>query len=207
MSSDSKKNKVFALIVVMASTVAAASQAQVPDGAVSAVGPVRTVGVPAPQPVGGPSEAAAVDVTPPPAILREIGQRQTELAILELDLKRAELQKKMRDLEAPPVSVPQFAAGTAAAAGPVPGAVAPAAPADFESVAAPVVQRIHKVGGSLHAVVLLPGGETKDLHKGAVIMPGLRVVEVLPDHVLVRQGDKQPYRLSAEGSRRQGQGS
>jgi type IV pilus biogenesis protein PilP len=152
-------------------------------------------GVPAKlAPVGSPLDSAGEIASPGtiqiPGVLREIGQRQTELTILELDLKRAELQKKLRELEAvfPNNGVPYFP--TAAAQ----NSNVPVSPIT-KGWEGPQVRRIHKVGNELVAVVVIPGGETKNVRSGGFVGKELRVVEILPETVYVRQGDRQIYAL------------
>jgi type IV pilus biogenesis protein PilP len=159
---------------------------------------------PRPEPVGPPSpgngEAIPVDVGQIPGVLREIGQRQTELTILELEVKRAELQKKLRETESVPSgNGPQFlpAAATQSSV-PSPPAIALAGDGQLS------VRRIHKIGGKLVALVMFPSGETKDVHIGGFVAKGLRIVEILSDTVYVRQGDQQPYALPVSLSRRGG---
>jgi type IV pilus biogenesis protein PilP len=142
------------------------------------------------------AKPGAAESGPVPSVLREIGQRQTELTILELDLKRAELQKKLRELETTsPLSPPL-----------PPSAQIPAPTAMVQTPGwdAPVVRRIHKVGRDLVALVILPGGETKNVRSGGLIGKGLRVVEIVPDTVFVQQGGQPPVSLPVFQSRRGG---
>ena len=128
-----------------------------------------------------------IESVPPSGVLHEISQRQTELAILELDIKRAELQKKLRDLQGGPPGQ------SIAASPPLKEGAAGPTPAN----AAPVVRRIHRAGGELAAVIILGHGETKTVRRGGEIANGLRVVEIHPDAVLVRRGDDPVYPLPA----------
>ncbi|PKU22814.1 type IV pilus biogenesis protein PilP [Telmatospirillum siberiense] len=165
--------------------------------------------VPAPASVvagAPPAEAVPPENGQFPGVLREIGRRQTELTILELDLKRAELQKKLRELEsAGQAKPPQFLPVAAAAMPPSPGASLPPSSVDMpqEAPVGPLVRRIHKVGNDLVALIALPDGETRNIRSGGVI-GGLRVVQILPDTVYVRKGDQPPYALPVSSSRRVG---
>lgn len=147
-------------------------------------------------PIGSPpvtnAEPVATDGSQISGVLREIGQRQSELMILELDLKRAELQKKLRELDsAPPAGVPQFLSTAATNMG-------------WEGTSGPVVRRIHKIGNELVAMVVFPSGETKDVRSGGFVGNGLRIVEILSDAVYVRKGDQQRYALPVSPSRHGG---
>lgn len=137
-----------------------------------------------------------------PGVLREIGRRQTELTILELDLKRAELQKKLRELETmgqarPPQFLPTAAMPQNTGGG---GAVPLPPDVGLDPEIGPQVRRIHKVGGALVAVIALPGGEIRHIRPGGLI-GDLRVVQILPDTVYVRKGDQPPYALPVSPSR------
>lgn len=160
---------------------------------------------PSPVSSAGPANATisdtAGDGAPPPGVLREIGQRQTELAILELDLKRAELQKKLRELEVPPAKPPQF---LPAIAQPQTGATvlpSPLPDAISDSPFGPTVRRIHKVAGELVAQLLLPGGEIKNIRAGGGV-GGLKIVQILPDTVYARKGEQPPFALPMASPRR-----
>jgi hypothetical protein len=112
--------------------------------------------------------------------------------ILELDVKRAELQKKLRELDSvPSAGVPQFISAAAAKMG-------------WEGSAGPVVRRIHKIGDDLVALLVFSSGEMKDVRSGGFVGDGLRIVEILPDAVYVRNGDLQRYALPVVQSRRGG---
>jgi len=165
------------------------------------IGPVVP---PRPEPVGAPlpanGEAMTVDGGQIPGVLREIGQRQTELTILELEVKRAELQKKLRETESVPSgNGPSFLPAAAMQSSVPPPPVIPLAGDGQLSV-----RRIHKIRGELVALVMFPGGETKDIHVGGFVGKGLRVVEILADTVYVRQGDQQPFALPNSLSRHGG---
>lgn len=171
-------------------------------GRASASAPV----IPGPMPAGSHSSAivepVATEGAQIPGVLREIGQRQTELTILELDLKRAELQKKLRELEAAaPPQMPQFLPAAA-----VQNPSVPMAPAESgsEMPTGPLVRRIHKIGDELVALILFPGGETKNVRPGGVVGNGVRIVEILLDAVYVRKGEQQRYALPISQSRRGG---
>jgi type IV pilus biogenesis protein PilP len=155
--------------------------------------------VPAPVPFAdgavGQVERRLEESAPPPGILREIGQRQTELTILELDIKRAELQRRLKELEIPQaaqLSSPPSALSTAAAPG-----FSAGGELGIGHAGGVTVRRIHKVGNQLMAQVGLPNGETKAVRSGAMIGTELRVINILPDGVLVQHGGEVPYSLPA----------
>lgn len=192
------------------SAPAAQPAIQVPAMPGPSAAPPPKAPVPEPRPVGASGDPQIPDAPGMPDVLKEISQRQTELAILELDLKRAELQKKMRDLEAPSAAVQPPAlgggGGGGAAASPSPAAVIPGyadmSPSPLsDGAAGPVVQRIHRVNGSLCALIVLPGGESRDLPPGAEVIAGMRVVAITPDKVLVRSGDRAVHALPSAGTR------
>lgn len=195
-------------LIVMSPWADFASAAEMPStnadaGVVGAPASVPVV----PEPVSVPdghsaAEPAVQEEGQVPGVLREIGQRQTELTILELDLKRAELQKKLRELEgAAPANAPPFVAVPAAQ-----NSNMPMLPAEsgWDVQSGPLVRRIHKIGNELVAMVVFPGGETKNVRSGGVIGSGLRIVEILPDAVYVRKGDQPRYALPISTSRRGG---
>ncbi len=136
------------------------------------------------EPIGAP------DAAPLPGVLRQIGERQTELAILELDIKRAELQKKLRELNGEPVL--QSAVGLAVVNGGPPTREIPEAKGVTGD---PLVRRIHKVGHDLVASLAFSGGETKEVRAGAILPNDLKVIDILPDTVRVRRGAQSPYEL------------
>lgn len=165
---------------------------------------VPTLPVPRSLPIINPSSStldpSVVEGGQMPGVLREIGQRQTELTILELDLKRAELQKKLRELEAAvPANIPHPLPAVVAQNSAVPSAVPDGA---WETQMGPLVRRIHKIAGELVALVVFPGGETKNVRLGGLVGGGVRIVEILPDAVFVRLGDQQRYSLPVIQSRR-----
>lgn len=158
--------------------------------------------VPAPQPVGedgaAAADALAADGSYNSGLLRDISQRQTELAILELDVKRAELQKRLKELEGGPLPGP----ATVAVSPPVmPPSAPPLAPPSAVAEPRPephggvTVRRIHKIGGELTALITYPGGETRNVRRGASLAPGLTVVDIGLDAVQVREGDRPPFAL------------
>jgi type IV pilus biogenesis protein PilP len=140
-------------------------------------------------------------------VLRELSQRQTELAILEMDLKRAELQKKLRDLQSPQVVVVP-SAGAATPSGPT-SLSSPSEPVPTISQPVwgkrsgpqngPIVQRIHKVQGGLRALIRLPSGEVRDVALGATVGPSLRIIAISSDGVSARQGREPPFVLPVTG--------
>lgn len=161
--------------------------------------------IPPPAAIGGagPADGIAGVPLPVPGVLRDIGQRQTELTLLELDIKRAELQKKLRELEAGPgpiVGLPSPPALPASTTMPP-----PAVAEGGEPPTGPAVRRIHKVDGQLAALIAFPSGETKEVRRGGAIANGLKVVEVRSDGVLVQQGDRPAFQLPVTGARRGGQ--
>lgn len=203
--SGNAKTRFFLLVLLIASPwpncVSAGEPASPPTVKGNNIGPVvppRPELVDAPSPAN--SEAITADGGRIPGVLREIGQRQTELTILELEVKRAELQKKLRETESvPPGNGPQFLPAAAAQSFvPPPLAISSAGDGQLS------VRRIHKIGGELVALVTFPSGETKDIHVGGFVGKGLRVVEIRSDTVNVRQGDQQPYALPVSLSRRGG---
>lgn len=171
--------------------------------AISAVSPPALPRVPPPMPVGAPmgrpsvaptlspgETVAAGDGAPLPGVLRQIGERQTELTLLELEIKRAELQHKLRELDAPPPSLPPpgpSLAGDAVSK----GNPDPSGPGSRQ----PVVRRIHKLSGELVALVILPTGEVREVRRGAVLAHDLKVVEIRPEAVRVSRSGQTPYDL------------
>jgi len=144
-----------------------------------------------PPPSASDMETVSLDGAQFPGVLREIGQRQTELTILELDLKRAELQKKLRELElAAHANGPQFLPAAASLASPMSPAAVP-----MGREGQPYVRRIHKVGDEIAALVVFSDGVTKNISVGGLVGNGVRIVEILPDTVYVRQGDRERYAL------------
>lgn len=155
--------------------------------------------VPAPQPVlpGMAETGSGADYVPQSGVLREIGQRQTELAILELDIRKAELKKKLKDLDGggAPLPVPSIPSPVPVLdGGPGPARPAPGAGA-FGAPGAPSLRRIHKIGHDLAALLVFPTGEIRDVRRGASLPNDLKVVDILPDAVLVRRGDQPAYAL------------
>lgn len=148
--------------------------------------PPETAGMPSPwaEPIGAP------DAAPLPGVLRQIGERQTELAILELDIKRAELRKKLRELNGE--SALQPAVGLAVVNGGAPTREIPEAKG---VVGDPLVRRIHKVGHDLVASLAFSDGETKEVRAGTILPNDLKVIVILPDAVRVRRGAQSPYEL------------
>jgi type IV pilus biogenesis protein PilP len=163
---------------------------------------VRPEGGPAPVTSAGPAvpaaEPPAVEAAPVPPVLREIGIRQTELSLLELEVKRAELQKRLRDLDQVtvpgPASLPVPPPLPVGAAGAPSGPVSP--PADADGDRGPRVLRIHRIDGRLKALVRLRDGETRDVGRGNRLPPDLEVVEVSGDAVLVRRGQAPAHALA-----------
>ena len=150
-----------------------------------------------------PAMAAEADAMAQPdsQLLSNIAQRQTELAILEMDIKKAELQKKLRDLQLPaPFAgpAPVLPAPVLVAPPSLPGDVPPGAakipeppPGSFS------VERIHRVGDRLAAVVRFPSGETRSVRSGETLEKGLKVVAVSAVEVTVRRANAEPYALPA----------
>ncbi len=200
--------EIFLIVMLSGADFALADDgARTSAGAADGAGtPVASPAIPEPSPVGGPPssvvEPAGGDGGQIPGVLREIGQRQTELTILELNLKRAELQKKLRELEAPATG-PQFSSAVPAPAA-APALSTVPAESGWETSPGPLVRRIHKIGDELVAMVVFPGGETKNVRSGGSIGNGLRVVEILPDAVYVGKGDRQRYALPVSSPRRGG---
>jgi len=135
---------------------------------------------------------------PDPELLSNIAQRQTELAILEMDIKKAELQKKLRELQLPG-QIPVLPPGQAPVLPPP-----PALAGDFPPGAAKnpdlrsgsfSVQRIHRVGDRLAAVVRFPSGETRSVFSGETLEKSLKVVAVSAVEVTVRLAGAEPYAL------------
>lgn len=143
--------------------------------------------------IGGPSAwavDAAVTAAPDPDLLADIARRQTELAVLELDIKKAELQKKLRELQPsalPPglAAIPPLAVDAA-----LPAAKAPEFQARIWSV-----QRIHRIGERLAALIRFPGGETRDVFPGGKLDGDLKLVAVTPGEVTARRSAGEAFSL------------
>jgi type IV pilus biogenesis protein PilP len=135
---------------------------------------------------------------PSPDVLRQLTQQQSELALLELALKKAELQRKLEDLRAPAGPFvhgdPPTIAETVMPTVSDPTASAPMASAPMASAHRPVstasqfaVRRIHRVRGQLAAELVCPDGDIRQVGKGAVLSPGLTVADIRADGVFVRR--------------------
>jgi type IV pilus biogenesis protein PilP len=141
------------------------------------------------QPASPPEIASA----PPPEILRDISQRQTELAVLELEIKKAELKKKLFDLQA---SGPPAAIASPREVAP-PRVEIPLASSDIVEDKGISVKLIHKVDGRLAARVVHAGGETQDVKVGAPLGDGFTVAEIRADGVTVRRSAADVSRVPA----------
>jgi type IV pilus biogenesis protein PilP len=159
-------------------------------------------------PVPAPTSSGATagpDFVPSPEVLRLIGQKQVELSLLELDIKRAELLKRLRETQSVqatggPPSIP-VATGFV----PPPQPAQPAAPSaesanpDKGDAAtrgtSPSVKLIHREGRELTAILVMPGGESRTVHRGNTLPGGMVVVAIDPDGVSVRSGDQKPHPL------------
>jgi type IV pilus biogenesis protein PilP len=142
----------------------------------------------------GPPAPAAISIpgtTPATEILKEISDSQTELALLELAIKKAELQKKLREIQ-----IPRDAPSPPSEDRRMPAA----APITLRGGEQYAVRRVHRVNGNLEAVLVLPGGDIKAVKKGSVLAEDLVVADVRPEGVSVRRGSGLPYSLPAAAS-------
>jgi len=150
-------------------------------------------------------------------VLRKVSQQQSELALLELAIKKAELQRKLLDLRAgsdpfahgdapepsetvmPPTSVPMPAVSPAAF--PPPSSPPVFAHRPVATAANFAIRRIHRVHGQLTAELVCPDGDIKEVSKGSMLSPGLLVADIRVDGVFVRQGqqDLAPLPAAADG--------
>lgn len=137
--------------------------------------------------------------TVPSPLLEEIGKRQSELAVLELDLKRAELKKRLRELDQtlPASPPPAFPSGAPTGSQPAIGEPGPVGAVMTASL--PVVKRVHRVGGQLRALLVMPSGETRDLTKGAALDENLHIVAIASDLVLAKKAGGAPFPLAGSG--------
>jgi type IV pilus biogenesis protein PilP len=190
MCGDRTLSRAVVLLCALSAPIGAQGQAVRSEGA--AVPPVAA----GPAPLA--AEPPAIEAAPVPPVLREIGMRQTELSLLELEVKRAELQKRLRDLDQ--VTVPGPASLSVPPPLPVGATVAPpgpvSPPADAEGDRGPRVLRIHRLDGRLKALIRLRDGETRDVVRGSRLPPDLEVVEVTGDAVLVRHGQAPAHPLA-----------
>lgn len=124
---------------------------------------------------------------PAPGLLRELTQRQTDLAILELDIKKAELEKRLREAKTSgdPMLSPPLVLDLPA------NAIKDHKPA----MPAYSVQRIHRLGQSLSATLLSSNGETVTVFVGSKLGDHLVVDSISAEAVLVRLGEQPPARL------------
>ena len=140
----------------------------------------------------GPEGSAIPGATPPADVVQQITERQTELAILELAIKKAELKKRLQELQVPAEpGVPH----TDASASDAPATAQPPRALQNPPSDHYAVHRIHRIRGHLVAAIALPDGAIKELAKGAVLPGGLLIADIRSDGVSVRRGQGEPYDL------------